>query len=93
LYAHHSNARRLSGAFRVTFTGEIATMHVQLGPAQAPTTSLEQGILQAIPAHLRPDRVVLWQYHQFPFGMTLDYERKFTYYVAGEARDDSDTIG
>jgi phenylacetate-CoA ligase len=93
LYAHHSNARRLTGAFRVTFTGETATMHVQLEPAQAPTTSLEQGILQAIPAHLRPDRLVLWLYHEFPFGMKLDYERKFTYYVAGEARDDSDTIG
>ena len=93
LYAHHSNARRLTGAFRVTFAGETATMHVQLEPAQTPTTSLEQGILQAIPAHLRPDRVVLWLYNQFPFGMSLDYERKFTYYVAGEARDDSGATG
>jgi phenylacetate-CoA ligase len=93
LYAHHSNARRLTGAFRVTFAGETATMHVQLEPGQAPTTSLKQGILRAIPAHLRPDRVVQWHYHQFPFGLTLDYERKFTYYVAGEARDDSCTIG
>ncbi len=93
LYAHHSNARRLTGAFRVTFAGETATMHVQLGPEHAATTSLAQGILQAIPAHLRPDRIVLWLYHQFPFGMSLDYERKFTYYVAGEARDDSGSSG
>jgi hypothetical protein len=29
---------------------------------------------------------VLWAHAEFPFGMTLDYERKFSYYVA--AADD-----
>jgi hypothetical protein len=35
-------------------------------------------------ADLRPMRLVLWAYAAFPFGMTLDYERKFTYYAPGE---------
>jgi phenylacetate-CoA ligase len=92
LYADHSIARRLTGAFRVMFTGERATIHVQLGPSHAPATSMEEGILQAIPAHQRPECVVLWPYRQFPFGMTLDYERKFTHYVAGEVMNERPTI-
>ena len=92
LYADHSIARRLTGAFRVMFTGERATIHVQLGPSHAPATSMEEGILQAVPAHQRPERVVLWPYRQFPFGMTLDYERKFTHYVAGEVMNERPTI-
>jgi phenylacetate-CoA ligase len=87
LYADHSIARQLTGAFRLTFSGERATMHVQLGPSQAPTASLERDILQTMPAHLRPERVAIWPYRQFPFGMTLDYERKFAHYVAGEVMD------
>jgi hypothetical protein len=67
-------------------------MHVQLGPSQEPTGELPQGIVQTIPAHLRPERVVLWKYREFPFGMTLDYERKFTHYVAGERVPDTRAI-
>jgi hypothetical protein len=37
--------------------------------------------MEAIPAEVRPTRLVLWPYHRFPFGMTIDYERKFPYYV------------
>ena len=29
-------------------------------------------------------RLVLWPYARFPFGMCLDYERKFSHYVPGE---------
>jgi hypothetical protein len=30
---------------------------------------------------VQPENLVLWPYAEFPFGMGLDYERKFTYYV------------
>jgi phenylacetate-CoA ligase len=83
LYADHRIARRLSGAFRVTFTDGQSTMHVQLARTTMPASdSLEPGILHAIPSHVRPDSLVLWPYADFPFGMSLDYERKFAHYVA-----------
>jgi phenylacetate-CoA ligase len=82
LYADHRVARRLTGAFRVEFDGERCTMHVQLTREIAPHVSIEEGILRALPPAVRPSRLVLWPYAQFPFGMTLDYERKFVHYAA-----------
>jgi phenylacetate-coenzyme A ligase PaaK-like adenylate-forming protein len=84
LYADHHIARRLTGAFRISFSGGACTMHVQLaasdsasGPERA---ALAEALRQAMPAP-GPSRLVLWPHAQFPFGMTLDYERKFTYYA------------
>jgi hypothetical protein len=45
----------------------------------SPHTSIDRAILGAMPPGMRPERVVTWRYEQFPFGMTLDYERKFSY--------------
>ena len=82
LYADHRIARHLTGAFRITFSGERCTLHVQLAPSQSPAPDyLEPGIVRVLPAHLRPEALVLWTYAQFPFGMSLDYERKFSHYV------------
>ena len=80
LYADHRTARRLSGAFRLEFDGERCTMHVQLTRPHTPHLSIEEAILRALPPRVRPSRLVLWPYDRFPFGMTLDYERKFTFY-------------
>jgi len=84
LYADHAVAKELSGAFRVIANGNRCVMHVQLSPSRAATDSIEQRLLQAIPEPARPETIVLWAYHKFPFGMSVDYERKFPYYVAGE---------
>jgi phenylacetate-CoA ligase len=87
LYADHRIARHLTGAFRVAFSGARCTMHVQLAPSPTSMPAfLEQGILHAIPSGVRPEAVVLWAYAEFPFGMTLDYQRKFSHYMA--AADD-----
>ena len=59
-------------------------MHVQLVRGQTPTPVLERGLMAELPPDTRPSRVVLWRYAQFPFGMGLDYERKFSYHVPGE---------
>jgi hypothetical protein len=64
-------------------------MHVQLAPSQVPLGAVEQRILHAIPPSRRPARLALWPYAQFPFGMSLDYERKFTYFVDGEQEPDA----
>jgi phenylacetate-CoA ligase len=84
LYADHEIARHLTGAFRLIASGTTCTMHVQLTASHPLTGDLEWRILQAIPAEVRPARLVLWPYDHFPFGMTVDYERKFSYYVPGE---------
>jgi phenylacetate-CoA ligase len=87
LYANHLVAQRLTGAFRLTFSGAACTMHVQLGDAMTPSPSLEQGIMEAVPARLRPARLVLWPFQRFPYGMNVDYERKFSYYIPGEGAE------
>lgn len=81
LYGDHDAARAFTGACRLTFEGRSCTMHVQLRHGvPTPHTVLEDAIVAVIPAAARPDRVELWPYAAFPFGMGLDYERKFTYY-------------
>ena len=59
-------------------------MHVQLGPSQPARTSIERAILASMAPEMRPQRLELWRYEQFPFGMRLDYERKFCHFVRGE---------
>jgi phenylacetate-CoA ligase len=87
LYADHEIARCLTGAFRVVFSEGRCTMHVQLARSQAPQARLEPRILQTMPAPLRPERLVIWRYDAFPFGMSLDYDRKFCHYVPSEAAE------
>lgn len=84
LYADHRAAARLTGACRLEFAGTAATLHVQLMPGAEGDLALEQTLLAAVPAAARPERLILWPHDRFPFGMALDYERKFTYY-AGQA--------
>jgi phenylacetate-CoA ligase len=84
LYARESVARCVTGAVRVIVTDRRCTMHVQLTRSARGSERLQEEVAESIPAAVRPTRVVLWPYARFPFGMTLDYERKFAYYVAGE---------
>jgi phenylacetate-CoA ligase len=84
LYANAELARRLTGAMRLVFSGAQFTMHVQLTRGQKRAPVFERELLQELAADVRPSRMVLWPYARFPFGMGLDYERKFSYYVPGE---------
>jgi len=83
LYADHHIARRLTGAFRLSFSGDVSTMHVQLRDSESPDALLEREILHTMAPRLRPTRLKLWRYADFPFGMGLDYERKFCHYLDG----------
>lgn len=83
LYAAPPIADALTGAFRLEFSASGLAWHVQLGRFAPEADGLHQPLMNAIPTPgLRPDRLVLWPYAEFPHGMGLDYERKFTYYVA-----------
>jgi phenylacetate-CoA ligase len=84
LYVDRQLAHLLSGAFRLIFRGPRFSMHVQLVRGQAPDAVLEARLLATIPTGLRPAQVVLWPYAAFPYGMALDYQRKFSHYVPGE---------
>ncbi len=84
LYADPELAHRFTGATRLIFSGAEFTLHVQLVRGQTTTPALERGLLAQIASDARPSRLVLWRYAEFPFGMSLDYERKFSHYVPGE---------
>lgn len=81
LYADREAAAHLTGAFRLIFSGDRCEMHVQLNGPAMPGAALEQAVRHAIPPAVRPSSLRFWPYERFPFGMGLDYERKFTYYV------------
>jgi phenylacetate-CoA ligase len=90
LYANHQAARYLTGAFRIICSERLTEMHVQLGPLQPARTSIERAILASMAPAMRPQRLELWRYEQFPFGMRLDYERKFCHFVRGEMAPGAD---
>jgi hypothetical protein len=50
-----------------------------------PAPAVGQALLRRLPHQARTTRIVVWPYSRFPFGMTLDYERKFSHYVPGES--------
>jgi len=85
LYADRNAARHLTGAFRLVFSGDKFDMHIQLNRQGMPEAALEESIRRSIPSSVQPENMVLWPYASFPFGMGLDYERKFAYYVPEDA--------
>jgi hypothetical protein len=66
---------------RLTFDGADATMHVQLVPGVGGGAAVADALREALPVKARPAAIEVWPYAQFPFGMTLDYERKFVSYA------------
>jgi hypothetical protein len=83
LYADPAIARQVTGAVRLTFAGAACTVHVQLIRDAPANTGRTGRLIEVLPAAARPSDVVWWPYERFPFGMTLDYERKFQHYVGG----------
>jgi phenylacetate-CoA ligase len=84
LYADPSVARSLTGAVRLAASRNGVEMHLQLVPGAPASAALQRQLSAQFPSDLRPERQTLWPYAQFPYSMTLDYERKFTFYVPGE---------
>ncbi|TAN78523.1 MAG: hypothetical protein EPN14_06495 [Gallionella sp.] len=81
LYAHKDIAARLTGAFRLEYEEGRMLVHVQLGRGFQAEGDLRERLAADFPGAISPDQVHIWPYVQFPYGMTLDYERKFNYFI------------
>ncbi len=79
LYIDHEVADALSGAFRLEWDEGGPRLHLQLRQGAAEAADLRARLGQLLPGELAPEALVVWPFEAFPFGMTLDYERKFDY--------------
>ncbi|MEW6678170.1 MAG: hypothetical protein AB1421_09635 [Pseudomonadota bacterium] len=77
LYRDTGLADTLTGAFRWE-PGSPGALHVQLRPGMQ-TTDIDSRIRAVLPVAAQTLQVVPWPHEHFPFGMKLDYERKFKY--------------
>jgi phenylacetate-CoA ligase len=82
LYVHKDIAIKLTGAFRVEYPEGKILVHVQLRRGFEEDNDLRSRLAAEFPGTVLPEQVQVWPYMKFPFGMTLDYERKFSYYVS-----------
>lgn len=87
VYADAAVAAGLTGAVRVEVRGAETIVHVQriLGTDDGLCRAARLGEVMRGP--LGVPTVCVWPYHAFPFGMTLDYERKFVGYASARSCD------
>lgn len=83
LYAQRDIAIMLTGAFRLEYAEDKIRIHIQLRKGFQAADGLEERLAAEFPAAMSSEQVCIWEYDQFPYGMTLDYERKFNYYSPG----------
>ncbi len=91
LYRDHAIAKQCSGAFRVTQNDDGVQLFVQLalgatddaGTVQAALSKLIE--VSAGARGASAPAVKVYEYAAFPFGMGLDYERKFRYFPGPSA--------
>ena len=82
LYVHSEVADRLTGAFRLSATSEGPRMHVQLARGAVTDDAFERRLKAALRIGTADVAVIVSSYAAFPYGMGLDYERKFAYYAS-----------
>ncbi len=80
VYADERVADVLTGAVRVTFDTAGPTMHVQLARGVAGDATVAPRLHEVLRASAAAVPIRVWPYERFPFGMSLDYERKFVGY-------------
>ena len=80
LFANGEVASAVTGALRAELQGDAVTLHVQLMPGRSESPAMAAMVANAVGLACRPAHLRLWSYETFPFGMRVDYERKFRYY-------------
>jgi phenylacetate-CoA ligase len=83
LYSDPQVAGLLTGAFRLTATAAGLYAHVQLVRGAKVDAAFEGRVGAALSVAGRVRQVIVSSYDAFPYGMGLDYERKFAYYLPG----------
>jgi phenylacetate-CoA ligase len=86
IYQHADVARWMSGAFRVSRCGEGLLFEVQLGRdtvanCEAVATLLHHQLQISRASVGLQVSVKCFEYANFPYAQTIDYERKFTYWA------------
>ncbi len=79
LYANKKFAEQITGAMKLEQTDGKTTINVQLRKKATMPHELEEHFQNAIPGDPATHSIILWPFCEFPFGMNLDYERKFSY--------------
>ena len=85
LYADVDLARKLTGAFRLRPSHiDSARLAIDLQVARKHNFDRwdKQRLQILLPGSFADDDVVVWAYENFPYGMGLDLERKFSYLAA-----------
>ncbi len=80
LYRDSALAALLTGAMRLEWTDAKPHAHVQLRRGQEPHAGIESALSRILCLDGSELGVTCWRFPEFPFGMNLDYERKFTYF-------------
>lgn len=82
LYSNPAVADRVTGAFRVSqLESGFVIAHVQLVRGVESDACFEDRLRAALGIRPGAGEVIVSRYEDFPYGMSLDYERKFAYYV------------
>ena len=81
LYADPHLADDISGAFRIEYDDHKIHLHIQARRGARLPAEARERFARNLPGALSPEQITLHDFDSFPFGMNLDYERKFTYYA------------
>ncbi len=80
LYSHVDIAKAITGNFQISQQGKNAQLEIQLKQSEKLTDSSIKILTKAIKTYSKLDvNVVCHSYENCPFGMNIDYERKFKY--------------
>ena len=83
LYQDAELARQITGAWRLEKCTSTWVLHIQANPKGSLDDIQCKKLASSLPFACR---IHLWPYMHFPFGMTLDYERKFCYWEGEDER-------
>jgi phenylacetate-CoA ligase len=81
LYRDYQIADEVSGAFQLSFHENEFLWEIQLGKMSvAEPTSIEILLANQILERRNNTKIICFPYEKFPYGQSLDYERKFSYW-------------
>ena len=78
LYEDWNAARQVTGYFVLSAERDLPVIEVQLKPDIVPSATLYSLYSKALQQYVKPElKIKLYRYNDFPYGMELNYEKKF----------------